>query len=100
MEGIMRKTHISIAVLAAFSIGSAAPLFAQTANDDPSKDPPAGGRIPASADTPQASGDTSSDEPSSAAGASSQSSQGGTAPQQPSAGASQTQSSPQSATGT
>jgi hypothetical protein len=100
MEGIMRKTRISIAVLAAFAIGSAAPLFAQTANDDPAKDPPAGGRIPASADTPQASGDTSSDEPSSAAGASSQSSQPGTTSQQRGTGSSQTQSSPESATGT
>jgi hypothetical protein len=78
MEGIMRKTRISVAVLAAFALGSAAPLFAQTADDDPSKDPPTGGRIPASADTPQGSGDTSSDEPS-AAGTSSQS---GTAQQQ------------------
>jgi hypothetical protein len=80
MEGIMRKTRISVAVLAAFALGSAAPLFAQTANDDPSKDPPAGGRIPASADTPQGSGDTSSDEPS-AAGTSSESTQPGTSPQ-------------------
>jgi hypothetical protein len=64
MEGNMRKTRISIAVLAAFALGSAAPMFAQGANDDPSKEPPAGGRIPASADTPQHSGDTSSDQPS------------------------------------
>src|SRR5262245_26323175 len=60
----MRKTCISIAVLSALAMGSAAPLFAQGANDDPSKQPPAGGRIPAAADTPQHSGDTASDQPS------------------------------------
>jgi hypothetical protein len=54
---------MSVAVLAALAIGGATPLFAQTANDDPAKDPPAGGRIPASEDTPQSSGDTSSNQP-------------------------------------
>jgi hypothetical protein len=59
----MTKTRISMAVLA-LAIGSAAPLFTQGANDDPSREPPAGGRIPAAGDTPQHSGDTARDRPS------------------------------------
>jgi hypothetical protein len=56
-------------MLAALAIG-ATPFFAQAANDNPNAEPPAGGRIPAASDTPQHSGDTSSDQKSSGAGAS------------------------------
>ena len=59
----MTTSRISLALFIAFAIGTAAPLLSQAANDDPNAEPSAGDRIPASADTPQHSGDSSRDQP-------------------------------------
>src|SRR5690606_15998750 len=61
LEVIMRKTTISLALLAAFALGGGSPLFAQSTDstsnaNGPSADPPAGARMPASPDSPQSSG--------------------------------------------
>ncbi|HZR04050.1 MAG TPA: hypothetical protein VFA81_12865 [Burkholderiales bacterium] len=57
----MRKTPLSLALLAAFAVAGPAAVYAQTSSDNPDNPPPAGPRIPAAAGNPQHSGDTSSD---------------------------------------
>jgi hypothetical protein len=60
----MRQTS-TVALFLALTVAAAAPLFAQNANDDPSKEPPAGRRVPAARDgAPQGTGGASPNEPS------------------------------------
>lgn len=58
----MSKTMLSLAMVAAFAVAAPGALMAQnTSSDNPDREPPAGNRIPAAPDSPQHSGDRSSD---------------------------------------